>query len=53
MGMPLINYKVELKFKWKNHRVLPAADADNDKANSNNSIFTIKDTNLYIPVVSF
>ena len=32
--------------------VLALADADNIDANSNNIIFTIKDTELYIPVVT-
>ena len=48
--MPLINYKVELKLKRTEYCVLSAAGADND--NSNNIIFTIKDTKLYVPVVT-
>ena len=28
------------------------AAADNDNANSNNIIFTIKDTKLYVPIVT-
>ena len=43
---PLINCKVELKFKWKKHCVLSAASADDDDANPNNIIFTIKDATL-------
>ena len=39
--MPLINYCV-----------LSAAGADNANAKSNNNIFTIKDTKLYVPVVT-
>ena len=30
---------------------MSAAGADNDNANSNNIIFTIKETKLYVPVV--
>ena len=44
LEMPLINCKVELKLNWTNHCVLSAAGADNADANSNNIIFTIKDT---------
>ena len=50
--MPLINCKVELKLKWTKYCVLSAAGADNTNANPNNIIFTIKDTKLYIPVVT-
>ena len=50
--MPLINCKVELKLKWTKYCVLFAAGADNDDANSNNIIFTTKDTKLYAPVVA-
>ena len=47
--MPLINWKVELKIKWTKYYVLSA----NDNVNANNIIFTIKDTELYVPVVIF
>ena len=50
--MPLINCKVELKLKWKKYCVLSAAGNDNTNANPNNIIFTIKDTKLYVPVVT-
>ena len=50
--MPLINCKVELKLKWTKYCVLSAAGADNTNANPNNIIFTIKDTKLYVPVVT-
>ena len=50
--MPLIDCKVELKLKWTKYCVLSAAGADNANANSNNIIFTIKDTQLYVPVVA-
>ena len=48
---PLINCKVELKLKWTNHCVLSVAGDDND-ANLNNTIFTIKETKLSIPVIT-
>ena len=44
--MPLINCQVELKLKWAKYCTLFVA------ANSNNIIFTIKDTKLYVPVVT-
>ena len=47
----MINCKVELKRKLKLN-VLAAVGADNAPANSNNIIFTIKDTKLYVPVVT-
>ena len=50
--MPLKNCKVELKLKWTEHFVLCAAGADNDNANPNNIIFSIKDTKLYVPVLT-
>ena len=49
--MPLINWKVELKLKWSNYCVLSAAGNDAN-CNDNNIIFTIKDTRLYVPVVT-
>ena len=52
LGMPLINYKVELKLKWKNYCVFAAACVDNVNANDDNIIFTIKYTKLYVPVVT-
>ena len=49
----MINYKVELKLRWKKYRVLSVNGTDNTKYNdSNNIIFTIKDTKLYVPVVT-
>ena len=44
--MPLINCKVELKPKWTNHCVFSALGVDNDDSDSDNIIFTMKDTNL-------
>ena len=52
--MPLINCKVELKLKWTKNCVLSAAGNDNVNNNDNdcnNITFTIKDTNLYAPVL--
>ena len=50
--MSLINGKVQLKLKWKHYCVLSAAGAENNDTNSNNIIFSIKDTKLYVPVVT-
>ena len=55
LEIPLINTKVELKFKWTNYCVLSAAGNENninEDANANKIIFTIKDTKLYVPVVT-
>ena len=49
--MPLINGKVELRYKWTKYCILAEAGADSVNANSNNIIFTIKDTKVYVPVV--
>ena len=55
--MLLLNYKVELKLKWRKFCVLSAAGVDqvngnnNDNFNGKSIIFTIKDTTLYVPVV--
>ena len=50
--MPLINCKVELKLKWTKYCVLATAVAENAHLNSNNITFTIKDTKLYVSVVT-
>ena len=52
--MPLINCKVELKFKWTKHCILSAAGADNVSGNDdgNNIIFTVKETRLCLLVVT-
>ena len=52
LKMPLINCKVVLKRKWTKYCVLSAAGADNANANSCNIIFTIRETKLYVPVVT-
>ena len=53
--MLLINCKVELKLRWKKHCVLSVAGTDNANGNNddNNIIFTMKDTKIYVPVVTF
>ena len=48
----LINCKIEVKLKWTKYCVLPLAGNDGTNANHNNIIFTIKDTKLFIPVVT-
>ena len=53
LEMQLINCEVELKLKWSKYCVLSAAGVDNVNGNANdNIIFTIKDTKLYVPVVT-
>ena len=48
----LINCKIELKLKWTRYCVLSVADSDNDNANCTVIISTIKDTKLYVPVIT-
>ena len=50
--MTLINCKIESKLKWTKSCVLTAAGADNTDAIPNNIIVTIKDTKLYVSVVT-
>ena len=50
--IPLINCKIELRLKWTKYCVLSEASADYKDASSNNIIFTLKDTQLYVPVVA-
>ena len=50
--MPLINCKVQLKLKWSDCCALSAAGNDNANGNDDNIIFTIKDTKLYVLVVT-
>ena len=48
LEMPLINWKVKLKIRWTKHCFSASATAEYDDADSNNIIFTIKDTKLFI-----
>ena len=50
--MLLINCKVKLKIKWTKYCVLSSAGADDANGNSNNIIFTIKNTKLNVSVVN-
>ena len=52
--MLLINCKIGLKLKWTKYYVLSVNDNGNTNTNPNNifTIFTIKDTKLYLPVVT-
>ena len=52
--MPLIKCKVELELRYAKHCVLSVGGTDNANGNNddNNIIFTIKDTKLYVPVVT-
>ena len=48
LEMSLINCKVELKHEWTKYCVLSV----DDNVNGNNISFTIKETKLYVPVVT-
>ena len=51
--MSLINCKIELKLKWTIYSVLSEAGNDNVNNNDTNDIiFTIKDTELYLLIVT-
>ena len=50
--MPLINCKVDLKFQWTKPCVLSVSATNNANGNNDDIIFTIKDTKLYVPVVT-
>ena len=54
LEMPLINCQVELKLRWAKPCALSLGSTDNSNVNNddNNIIFTIKDTKLYVPVVT-
>ena len=52
--MPLINNKIKLELKWvMSCVVFVFGNKNNDNSNSNYIIFTIKETDLYVPVVTF
>ena len=48
----LINCKVELKLKWITHCVLTVLGNGNTSTNPDDTIFVIKDTKLYAPVIT-
>ena len=52
--MWLNNCRTELKLKWTKYCILSVNGNDNvnDNANANNIIFPIRDTKLYVPVVT-
>ena len=51
--MPLSNCKVDLKLNWTKYCVLSANGSDNNDNNSVNSvIFTVKDANLCVSIVT-
>ena len=50
--MPLTNCKVKSKLKWIKDCVLSVTGNDNTNGNPDHVIFTIKDTKLYVPVVT-
>ena len=54
LQLSVINCKVELKLRWVKNSVLSILgnESDNTNADSNNIIFTIKDTKLYVPLVT-
>ena len=48
----MINCKDESTFEWIKHCVLATACVDNPNAHPNNIICTIKNTKLFIPIVT-
>ena len=48
----MINCKFELKLKRTNHIVFAAPGATNVDVNSNNTIFAINDTKLYVSLIA-
>ena len=50
--MTLTKCKVELKTSWIKPRVLAGFGLENDGADYNDNTVTIKDTKLYVPVVT-
>ena len=55
LEIPLINCKVELKLEWAKCCFFSVVGNENnihESTNANDIIFTIKDTNLYVPVVT-
>ena len=52
LKLPLINCKIEINVNWTKYCALSANDNNNANDNPNNIVFTIKDTTLYVPVVT-
>ena len=52
LEIPLINSKAQLKVKWAKFSVFASKYNDSTNNNSNNIVFDIKDTKLYVPVVT-
>ena len=52
LEMPLINCKIELKLKSTKYCVFSAAGVNVNGNDDDNNIFTIKDTKLYVPVLT-
>ena len=50
--MPLINWKTEIKHKWNNFALFAAGVDNINNRDPANIIFTIKDTKLYVLVVT-
>ena len=50
----MIHHLGTLKLKWAKYFIVSAAGADNtNNIDSNNIILTIKDTELYVPIVTY
>ena len=50
----MIQHLGTLKLKWAKYCIVSAAGADNtNNIDSNNIILTIKDTELYVPIVTY
>ena len=51
--MSLISFKTKLKLRWSNHFIFFfEIGKDNDDGNTDNIIFAIKYTKLYVPVAT-
>lgn len=50
--MTLINCKAKFKLQWRKSFPLSVAVNDNDSATLDKIMFTIKDKELYVPVVA-
>ena len=52
LEIPLVNFKIELKLKWRNDCVLWTGGADNANHKDDNIVFNIKSTKLCVAVVT-